>query len=346
MGEDDVPREESAFTKFLDDRLYPANINGFAELSDRERRAAIKDLRSETAIGKSVRRYTAELKRSRRAIQFAQSPFQEYETTEELLTALARVADRITSAFLAITRSSYISDVVLTYGEPNRDSLAVSIELRNGTRRSPQTFLSEANLDLLALLVFTELVRESAEHGQAKLLVLDDVLQSVDATFRQQFVEHLFADFPGWQLIFTVHDRLWLEQFRDVLRRRTHAFIDIEIVGWTFEHGPNLRVGGRDPRDLIKAALITADTAAICSITGRALESLSDRLSWTFPVSVVRRPGDRYTLGDHWPGVRKMLGRTGATEESEAVDRLVVLRNLMGARRKRMGASAHSRGGD
>jgi hypothetical protein len=61
------------------------------------------------------------------------------------------------------------------------------------------------------------------------------------------------------------------------------------------------------------------------------LEHILDRLSWTLGTSVPRRRGDRYTLGDLWPGVRRRLLKTSAAKEVAAIDATVVLRNLIGA---------------
>ena len=56
--------------------------------------------------------------------------------------------------------------------------------LKNNQTADPLGLFSEANLDLLAFLIFLAVAKEAAERGQARLLVLDDVLQSVDAVFR------------------------------------------------------------------------------------------------------------------------------------------------------------------
>lgn len=327
----DVPQEQLAFTHFVREFLYPKVIPHYADMSEPERRAASKRFRDRHPLGKEVRSYRQALKALRRYRQREQTLLDEYETPEELGNALRDLGDRIGGAFKRISSGSHIANVTLSSGEPTPDSLVLTVELATGARRSPQGFLSEANLDLLALLVFTELVRASADHGQAKMLVLDDVVQSVDAGFRQRFVEHLLEDFQDWQLIFTAHDRLWLEQLRESFRRRGKNYADLEILNWSFQEGPNIRLGGRDPREPIEIALATGDVMTICAIASRSLEALSDRMSWTLPVSMTRRRGDRYTLADHWPAVMKTLRKTSVESEAEAVDRLVAIRNLLGA---------------
>jgi hypothetical protein len=61
------------------------------------------------------------------------------------------------------------------------------------------------------------------------------------------------------------------------------------------------------------------------------LEAICNRLSWTLPISVIRRKDDNYTLGDLWPGVQKVLRKTNIQSTSQEVDKWLHLRNLVGA---------------
>jgi hypothetical protein len=61
------------------------------------------------------------------------------------------------------------------------------------------------------------------------------------------------------------------------------------------------------------------------------LEQISQELSWRLGASVQRRPGDGFTLGDLWPGVKKALKNTAAKPVCDEIDQLVAIRNLMGA---------------
>lgn len=162
------------------------------------------------------------------------------------------------------------------------------------------------------------------------MLILDDVFQSVDATVRTAAVEYLLSEFSDWQLIFTVHDRLWFEQLRNSLRRHNHPFVEHELRRWTFEGGPVIAVPGQLTSSL-RRELEHGDPAAICAAAGRLLEQASDHLSWRMGSSVIRRREDKYTLGDLWPGVRKALRRTSVERVCDRIDRLYGLRNLAGA---------------
>ena len=73
------------------------------------------------------------------------------------------------------------------------------------------------------------------------------------------------------------------------------------------------------------------DTTGICSQSGLLLEAICNKLSWKLSISVTRRKDDKYTLGDLWPGVYKILRRTNIQVPAEKVDKWLHLRNLVGA---------------
>jgi hypothetical protein len=186
---------------------------------------------------------------------------------------------------------------------------------------------------------FTHSTATSGASRQARILILDDVMQSVDSTIRLQLLDYLLVRFSGWQLFRTVHDRLWREQLTQLMRRRGHVFVEREIRRWSFEAGPEFRMTNSDIGALLSGALEFGNTAMISSETGRLLDQVSDTLSWTLPVGVTRRQNDRYTLADLWPPVSSKLKKTPISGAVEEVDRWLHLRNLLGAHYNEWAAS-------
>jgi len=64
--------------------------------------------------------------------------------------------------------------------------------------------------------------------------------------------------------------------------------------------------------------------------TGILLEEICQELSWRLGASVPRRQGDRYTLGDLWPGVAKLLRKVGLAARVDSVNQRLEIRNLLG----------------
>ena len=133
------------------------------------------------------------------------------EQAEELRSSLTGIGDELTEAFRAVTQAPYVSRIDVFFGESGPVSLDLVLTLVNGRKCFPQQLFSEGYRDLLALLFFTTVAKEAAKRGQARILILDDVLQSVDSSVRRAAVEYLLTTFKRWQFIFTVHDRLWLK---------------------------------------------------------------------------------------------------------------------------------------
>jgi hypothetical protein len=210
-------------------------------------------------------------------------------------------------------------------------SIQLQVELADGKLVEPQSVLSEGYQDLLTLLFFLEVSHAAARRGQARMLILDDVLQSVDAGVRVGLLSYLLGRFSDWQLFITVHDRLWREQLISLMRQRNHRVVEREVVGWSSDSAPLLRVATFDPRAPLQRALAEGNPASICAEAGRLLEHLLNVMTWTLPTSVTRRQGDKYTIGDMWPGVLKVLGTTDIADIARDVDTWLHLRNLLGA---------------
>jgi hypothetical protein len=250
------------------------------------------------------------------------------ETTRRLHEASRLISD----AFMRLSPAGPFVDLIeIEVGRLTAVSMTISIRLKNGAITMPRKILSEANLDLLALLMYMAIAIQAADQGQAKVFVLDDVFQSFDGETRLRTVEFMLREMKGWQFVVTAHDRLWREQLRNVFRRNNVSLVEVEITRWQFSTGPEIRAVTDSLDGGLKSALICGEVYQVCAEAGRLLERVSGLLSFAIPISVTRRKDDKYTLGDLWPGVLKALKKTSAAEAALEVDRWVNLRNLSGA---------------
>lgn len=251
---------------------------------------------------------------------------------ESLLGVLGNSNEPVTEAFCSISPNrSFVEKIEFVYGKVTEVSLSLNVHLVNGRILSPQQVFSEANLDLLAMLIFLAVAKESAKRGQAKFLILDDVLQSVDASIRLAVTEYIVKEFDDWQLVFTLHERLWQEQLRNILRRYNHQFVEHDIVRWSFKDGPIIVSSRRNPDSLLKEALMLGDVSGICAQSGLLLERICDVLSYALPLQLPRKKDNKYTLGELWPRLQKYLIETTSRTNAAEVERWLHLRNLVGA---------------
>ena len=254
------------------------------------------------------------------------------EAFQRLNDFLAGAATNLSRWFGELsTASRFVEGIELVRGELTDVSLQIGLLLRYGQRCTAHQALSEANLDLIALLLFVSIAQQAATLGQEKLLILDDVLQSVDSVIRMSFSELLMKEFCDWQLTFTVHDRMWHNQLRELFRRYNKPFVERQLTRWTFDAGPTLAEPTTDLDERVLNAIQQGDVETSCAFCGLLLEAVCQRMSWVLGTSVTRRKEDKYTLGDLWPGVAKKLRKTNLATYAEEVDKWIHLRNLVGA---------------
>lgn len=238
----------------------------------------------------------------------------------------------LTTAFKEISTSSALIDKVeIKTGNIGSVDLSIVVNTIDGYQVNPKRIFSEANRDLLAFLVFLTIIHEAGRRGQNKILILDDVFQSVDAGIRLRIAEYVFKRFADWQVIITTHDRLWHQQLRLLVHRNGRQLIDQTVLRWEPSVGPIIIGATSDAEARLKKALHEGDTIGVCANGGLLLELLCQELTVNLATSVTRRPGDQYTLGDMWPSLSKALKRSSLKIQAENIDRWSSLRNLVGA---------------
>lgn len=108
------------------------------------------------------------------------------------------------------------------------------------TSVDPNFYLSEGHLDSLGLSIFLASVLKFNPKGS--LVVLDDVLTSIDSSHKHRVASMLTSKFLDYQLIITTHDEAWA---RDVLRfaesySARNKWKSIHVSKWDIDFGPYL----------------------------------------------------------------------------------------------------------
>ncbi len=102
----------------------------------------------------------------------------------------------------------------------------------------PRSYLSEGHLDSLGLCLYLGTVRTFNPAGS--LLVLDDVLTSIDQQHRFRVAELLFEEFGDYQVVLTTHDEFWFQMFQSSAHARGEQdrWRFSRFARWTLERGP------------------------------------------------------------------------------------------------------------
>jgi len=317
-----APYDLSQITALIDDLFkgVPRNRRGQVRIP-RQLQPAV------TRIEELKKQLASKMKDRERAKRWTESSAT--RRIAELKATLGDVDSWLTDAFREITGTEHVSEIRVELGESSASALDIRVQIEN--RSHSERIFSEGYQDLLAMLFFLVTARVTAGHGQVQVLVLDDVLQSVDAHIRVTLMQFILREFKDWQLLVTVHDRLWREQLHKLFQDAGTPVVSIELRDWSFGSGSRVDQPTRDPGAALRIVVTTRDPSAICALAGRLLEQICDILSWTIPVRVQRRRGDRYTLEDLWPGVASALQKTSAADSIRRVEGLRHLRNLVGA---------------
>lgn len=166
-----------------------------------------------------------------------------------------------------------------------------------GEHVPPQAYYSESHLDTLGVCVFLALTKRF--HGKDAIVVLDDVVTSVDSPHMDRFMDMLIGEADNFtQVLIATHYRPWLEKFRHARGHTAKAHI-IHLSPWSLASGirsGHAKLAVQELRDI--AAATPFDRQVTASKTGIFLESLLDQLALLYECNVPRKPEPIYTLGE------------------------------------------------
>lgn len=180
---------------------------------------------------------------------------------------------------------------------------------------------SESHLDTLGLCYFLALRRYEANLVPSfKLLILDDVMHSVDAAHRVRTAELIREQFTDHQIVVTTHDTL----FYDAMRREFGGkFKYYKINNWSLERGPVLGNPLTDfDRIVVKEVRDTLGVDELASSGGRFFEWLLREIAEDVEIAVPFRSKRRLNIGVLWPAVQARLRKQRGYARVEILDRL------------------------
>ena len=219
---------------------------------------------------------------------------------------LARIAGEVGRIYELVHPGEGLNKISLALDPSKRASLEIGASFCGETGAPPQAYFSDSHLDTFGLCVFLALA--AMEDPENTILVLDDVVASVDEPHVERLIEMLYAEAIEFRhCLITTHYRPWKEKLRwGWLKNGQCQFI--ELAKWTNQHGLTLI---RSVPDVERLRILLAETPPdpqlVCAKAGVILEAALDFLTQLYECSVPRRPGGPYTLGDLLPSIAKKL---------------------------------------
>jgi energy-coupling factor transporter ATP-binding protein EcfA2 len=195
------------------------------------------------------------------------------------------------------------------YLKPNAiGSLEFDAQFQTESEVPPQAYYSESHLDTLGICVFLALAKHFMTDNT--IVVLDDVVTSVDSPHLDRFMQLLHDEAPNFnQMIVTTHYRPWRERYRNARGPAAKTQV-IELRMWSLDWGVQADEAVTAIKEL-RACLAAPkmDRQGVASKAGIQLESILDFLTFQFGCKMPRQTDPNYTLGALAMAIDSKLGK-------------------------------------
>ena len=187
-------------------------------------------------------------------------------------------------------------NIELTVALGRRASTELKMESFGRGGEDPRALTSEGHLDSLGLCIFLGFVKKFNEG--CSLIVLDDVVSTVDAKHRENICKLLLEEFRDKQLIITTHDGVWYEQLRASQRSYGIAgnFKNLVITNWHVENGPTI-MPYKIRWERIQEKIASGDKTGAGNEGRQYLEWILERICETTQAPVPFNSSGRYEVG-------------------------------------------------
>ena len=229
-----------------------------------------------------------------RRAEFLRNAFQDARN-DVLLKLYERARDR----FVAFYRTLHSEEEFMAELQPKEAALGMSVQFHDRGLHPPHAFHSEGHQDSMGLCLFLAL-SEVAAKG-LELVILDDVVMSIDRDHRKALCRLLKQSFPDRQFLLTTHDRTWASQLVSqgiVGRTDFHEF-----RRWTLATGPIGR-GGDDTWERIEADLVNQDAKGAAHKLRTFGEEFFEDVCDALKAKVTYKSDGQWTLADYFSGAR------------------------------------------
>lgn len=304
-------------------------------LSLRERLERLSQIWPEVCRAQASAKEAAERQRAARTIyEDAQSA-----RKEEVQSLFDELSREINDLYVRLHPEESHGGVRLEVREAVQGSVNLRADFYDRQSEDPRAYYSDAHLDTLGLSIFLTLRRWYRKQRPGfDLMVLDDVLTSVDTAHSVRLSEILLSEFRDYQVLLTTHDRIWFEHLRDIQARCgvAQAFVNKVIHKWTIDEGPDLREP-EDEREAIDRLIADGSAEEIAVMGGRLLEHILQEMRYALRLSVQAKRSEQYEIGELWPAFYTAIRKDYPTlyeQTRKALDALDVrwpVRNWIGA---------------
>jgi hypothetical protein len=161
----------------------------------------------------------------------------------------------------------------------------------------PRWVYSDGHLDTVGICVFLALRRFRAnQSGDSKLMILDDVVLSIDLAHARRLLEVLRDHFDDHQILIFTHNRLfasWVQSLLPSFERKT-------ITGWTLEGGVKLGELTSASERLSKVIDASSSPNEIAQSMMTLMDEALSEARFAYQLSLPAKRDELYTLSELW----------------------------------------------
>lgn len=236
---------------------------------------------------------------------------------------LSKIANEVGRMYELVHPGEGLNKIKLELDAVKRASLDIGTTFGGLSAAPPQAYFSQSHLDTLGLCVF--LAMANLDDPQNTILILDDVLASVDAPHVDRLIEMLYGEATKFRhCIITTHYGPWRHKMRwGWLKNGQCQFV--ELSRWSKTDGISV-IRSVPEIERLRALLDepAPDPQLVCAKAGVILEAALDFLTQLYECSVPRKQEPRYTLGELLPAIKKELRKALRVERQTGHDALGV----------------------
>lgn len=246
---------------------------------------------------------------ARARLELADTVYECFKSAKQMVVqgVFERLRDHVSTWFERLHPGDEHTNVRLGIDSGQRASAKLYMDSFGQANQDPRAYSSEGHLDSLGLVIFLAFAKEF--QGDCHLLVLDDVVSSIDAQHRQRICSLLVDEFSDWQLIITTHDPIWFEELWNqvISDDLGDKIVREHITKWSRSGGPVLEPclsrRGKIDKYLADGQLDVAGNQ-VRNYLEFILKEMCDRTG----ARIRYRPKANYTLGELFDSLQNRLG--------------------------------------
>lgn len=210
---------------------------------------------------------------------------------------LDAISTEVETLFAKLHPKESLGNIKLSLDPDNFGSLHLHGDFHSVKGVPPQSVFSESHLDTLGFCVFLALAKHYKTENT--IIILDDVLTSVDAQHLDRFINLIHDEEQHFsQIIITTHYRPWCEKYRHH-RAPGNKVHFIEFRGWALESGIRVQQMKLCLDELRQVLTVPPfDRQIVASKSGIFLESMLEFLARMYECRLPLKARSGYTLGE------------------------------------------------